>query len=82
MMNADTDCAVKNTCIDFTSSVMEDGTDRSGISFADDLFNSCLDLANRALNTEFIQGIKTGTLDPTVYKDYATQDAVYVHSGR
>ncbi|XP_062517939.1 uncharacterized protein LOC134193153 isoform X3 [Corticium candelabrum] len=81
MMNADTDCAVKNTCSDFTSSVIADGTDRSGICFADNLFTSCLDLAIRALDTDFIQGIKTGTLDPTVYKDYATQDAVYVYSG-
>ena len=51
-------------------------------SLADKLFESSLDVANATLGTEFIQGIKTGTLDPTCYGGYTVQDAVYVHHGR
>ncbi|XP_022093516.1 uncharacterized protein LOC110980819 [Acanthaster planci] len=36
--------------------------------------------AKEALNTEFIQGIKSGLLDPTDYGGYTVQDAVYCYN--
>lgn len=37
------------------------------------------EIAREALNTDFIQGIKNGHLDPNHYGQYTVQDAVYCH---
>ena len=43
------------------------------------LWTSCADLAQEALKTDYMQGIKNGTLDPNQYGQYTLQDAVYCH---
>ncbi len=61
----------------------EDQVDgRFKYNFAQKLFSESMDLANEALDTQFIQGIKAGTLDPTVYGGYTVQDAAYVYNGQ
>lgn len=37
------------------------------------------DLAQKALQTQYIQGIAKGTLDPNAYGQYTLQDAIYCH---
>lgn len=41
------------------------------------LWLECQDIAREALATDYIQGIKNGTLDPNQYGQYTLQDAVY-----
>ena len=52
---------------------------------ADSLFwkmwNACQDIAEAALNSAFIQGIKNGTLDPVVYGRFNVSDAYYCFHG-
>jgi thiaminase/transcriptional activator TenA len=58
---------------------------KHGISFdpppPDSLFwsmwNACVAIAQRALGTPFIQGIKAGTLDPVKYGGFNVSDAYY-----
>ncbi|KAA1243959.1 TenA family transcriptional regulator [Aquimarina sp. RZ0] len=45
------------------------------------MWNACQSIANQALNTEFIQGIKTGTLDPVSYGGFNVIDAYYCFNG-
>lgn len=51
-------------------------------SFAWRLWTQCLDLAQLALGTEFIQGIKNGSLDPRKYGRYDIQDCSYCVNGQ
>lgn len=52
---------------------------------ADSLFwkmwNTCKNIAENTLNTAFIQGIKTGTLDPVKYGGFNVSDAYYCFKG-
>ncbi|MEM8962616.1 MAG: TenA family transcriptional regulator [Acidobacteriota bacterium] len=48
-------------------------------SIAWKLWSACDDLAQQALASDYIQGIKTGELDPNRYGHYTLQDAVYCH---
>ncbi|MEO1258630.1 MAG: TenA family transcriptional regulator [Bacteroidota bacterium] len=52
---------------------------------ADSLFwtmwSACTDIAEEALNTHFVQGIKNGTLDPTIYGGFNVSDAYYCFHG-
>ncbi|WP_440122302.1 hypothetical protein [Tenacibaculum sp. Ill] len=52
---------------------------------ADSLFwnmwNTCEDIANKALNTQFIQEIKSGTLSPVNYGGFNINDAYYCFNG-
>jgi len=45
------------------------------------LWNSCEDIAQKALNTKFLQGIKNGNLDPTKYGAFNVSDAYYCFNG-
>lgn len=45
------------------------------------LWNTCIGTANQALNTDFVQGIKAGTLDPVVYGGFNVSDAYYCFKG-
>jgi thiaminase/transcriptional activator TenA len=45
------------------------------------MWNACINIANSALNTNFIQGIKTGTLDPVTYGGFNVSDAYYCFNG-
>ncbi|MEM7133760.1 MAG: TenA family transcriptional regulator [Chloroflexota bacterium] len=45
------------------------------------LWQGAQDLANAALESHFIQGIKDGTLNPNYYGQYTVQDVVYCHHG-
>ncbi|MEM7116428.1 MAG: TenA family transcriptional regulator [Chloroflexota bacterium] len=45
------------------------------------LWNNSQDLAQEALATKYIQGIKSGLLDPNAYGQYSVQDVVYCHNG-
>jgi thiaminase/transcriptional activator TenA len=45
------------------------------------LWNQNLETANKALNTDFIQGIKNGTLDPVTYGGFNVSDAYYCFHG-
>ena len=45
------------------------------------MWNACADIAEEALNTDFVQGIKNGTLDPTVYGGFNISDAYYCFNG-
>lgn len=45
------------------------------------LWNSNLDIANQALETDFVQGIKSGTLDPVKYGGFNISDAYYCFHG-
>ena len=57
-------------------------TDGKGGQLAYEIFDINDDVAKRALETKFIQGIKTGRLDPTEYGGYTVQDAIYCYHGR
>ena len=48
-------------------------------SIAWKLWLACQDVAQEALNSDYVQGIKSGTLDPNRYGQYTLQDAVYCH---
>ncbi len=43
------------------------------------LWLACQDIAQMALNTDYMQGIKSGNLDPNSYGHYTIQDAVYCY---
>ncbi|MGB0861480.1 MAG: TenA family transcriptional regulator [Saprospiraceae bacterium] len=45
------------------------------------MWNDCKDIAEQALNTEYIQGIKTGTLSPTTFGAFNVNDAYYCFNG-
>lgn len=45
------------------------------------MWNACTSIANNALNTDFIQGIRTGTLDPVTYGGFNVSDAYYCFRG-
>ncbi len=46
------------------------------------LWLNCQDLAIDALNTDFIQGIKKGKLNPNDYGQYTVQDCAYTYHGQ
>ena len=43
------------------------------------LWLACQDIAQAALATDYVQGIKSGTLDPNRYGQYTVQDAAYCY---
>ncbi|ADB15106.1 putative transcriptional activator, TenA family [Pirellula staleyi DSM 6068] len=45
------------------------------------LWNTCIQTAQQALQTPFIQGVKAGTLDPVVYGGFNVNDAYYCFNG-
>ncbi|MEM8930063.1 MAG: TenA family transcriptional regulator [Acidobacteriota bacterium] len=45
------------------------------------LWERSLDLARAALDSDYIQGIRKGTLDPEAYGQYSVQDVAYCHRG-
>jgi len=45
------------------------------------MWNSCTEIANEALETPFIQGIKLGNLDPIKYGGFNVSDAYYCFNG-
>ena len=45
------------------------------------LWNACFSIAQEALNTKFVQGIKNGTLDPVTYGSFNVSDAYYCFKG-
>lgn len=45
------------------------------------LFKSCMDIAQDALATDFMQGIKKGNLNPNHYGSYSVMDAFYCFEG-
>ncbi|MEM6686207.1 MAG: TenA family transcriptional regulator [Bacteroidota bacterium] len=45
------------------------------------LWNNNKDIGVKALNTKYIQGMNTGTLDPNVYARYNISDAYYCYRG-
>ncbi len=51
-------------------------------SIAWKLWLACQGIAEEALNTDYIQGIKNGSLDPNNYGQYTLQDAVYCAHGQ
>lgn len=46
------------------------------------LWIACADIACEALATEYMQGIKHGTLDPGSYGQYTVQDAAYCYNAQ
>jgi len=46
------------------------------------LWLACQDIAQEALTSDYIQGIKNGDLNPNNYGQYTVQDAVYSHHGQ
>ncbi|XP_062517571.1 uncharacterized protein LOC134192828 [Corticium candelabrum] len=72
--------ATNPVLLEFAAEDQVDG--RFKFNFAQELFSESMDLAHEALHTQFIQGIKAGTLDPTVYGGYTVQDAAYVYNGQ
>ncbi len=45
------------------------------------MWNSCLDIANKTLETGFIKGIKNANLDPVKYGGFNVSDAYYCFHG-
>lgn len=45
------------------------------------MWDACQDVAQQALRTPYIQGIRAGTLDPGVYGSYNVSDAFYCFDG-
>ncbi|ACF13136.1 transcriptional activator, TenA family [Chloroherpeton thalassium ATCC 35110] len=45
------------------------------------MWNACESIAQASLNTDFIQGIKNGTLDPVKYGAFNVSDAYYCFNG-
>ena len=45
------------------------------------LWNACEEIAQEALNTDFVQGIKSGTLNPQTYGAFNVSDAYYCFHG-
>lgn len=45
------------------------------------LWNQTIDIANKALSTDFIQGINKGTLDPVKYGAFTVSDSYYCFNG-
>ena len=45
------------------------------------LWQRSQDLARAALESDYIQGIRQGTLDPNAYGQYSVQDVAYCHHG-
>ena len=54
---------------------------QTAVSLSAYLWNNSQDLAQAALATKYIQGIKNGLLDPNAYGQYSVQDVVYCHNG-
>ncbi len=50
-------------------------------ALAAQLWNKSQDLAHAALESDYIQGIKNGTLDPNYYGQYSVQDVSYCYHG-
>lgn len=50
-------------------------------SLAAHLWNASQDLAQAALESDYIQGIKQGTLNPNNFGQYSVQDVAYCHNG-
>ncbi|XP_030844032.1 uncharacterized protein LOC115925027 [Strongylocentrotus purpuratus] len=50
------------------------------VPLSDWLWDNSQVQAQAALDTDFIQGIKSGLLDPTNYGGYTVQDAVYCYN--
>lgn len=46
-----------------------------------EFWNDCQDIANQILESDYFQGIKTGTLNPNVYGSLMVQDAYYCYNG-
>ena len=45
------------------------------------LWDESQDLAHAALESDYIQGIRKGTLKPNAYGQYSVQDVAYCHYG-
>lgn len=45
------------------------------------MWDDCMQIADDALNTDFIQGIADGTLDPVTYGGFNVSDAYYCFNG-
>ena len=45
------------------------------------LWKACLPIAKKTLKTDFIKGIKNGTLDPVVYGGFNVSDIYYCYNG-
>jgi len=45
------------------------------------MWHSCTDIENEALETHFVQGIKSGSLDPVKYGGFNVSDAYYCFHG-
>lgn len=56
---------------------LDDKTPPAQDSLSWRLWLECQDLAHRALESDYMQGIKNGALDPNRYGQYTVQDAVY-----
>lgn len=50
-------------------------------ALAAQLWSNSQDLADAALESDYIQGIKNGTLDPNYYGQYSIQDVSYCYHG-
>ena len=46
-----------------------------------ELWNNCKSIGEEALKTDYIQGMKNGTLDPNIYTRYNISDAYYCYRG-
>ena len=56
---------------------LDDKTPPAEDAFSWRLWLECKDLAQLALESDYVQGLKNGTLDPNRYGQYTVQDAVY-----
>jgi len=56
-------------------------TTKANTSLSASLWNSSQKLAQEALASDFIQGIKNGTLDPNQFGQYTIQDVLYCAHG-
>ncbi len=61
--------------------IADEGVDGSAQTLSARLWTESQDLAAAALESDFIQGIKNGSLNPNHYGQYTVQDAVYCHRG-
>ena len=50
-------------------------------SLSTELWKGSQDLAAKALDSDYIQGIKHGTLNPNYYGQYSVQDTAYLYNG-
>ena len=54
---------------------------KTTVPLAAKLWEGSQDLAQAAFESEYIQGIKKGSLDPNLYGQYSVQDVAYCHYG-